>query len=67
MKRQLMELGGKGAALVFDDADLDSAVLGIGTTFAFYSGQICTAPTRVLVQRAVHDQLIDKLTGYPVS
>ncbi|MFE9557995.1 aldehyde dehydrogenase family protein [Streptomyces sp. NPDC006692] len=64
MKRQLMELGGKGAALVFDDADLDSATLGIGTTFAFYSGQICTAPTRVLVQRAVHDQLIDKLTGY---
>ncbi|MFE3182571.1 aldehyde dehydrogenase family protein [Streptomyces violascens] len=64
MKRQLMELGGKGAALVFDDADLDSAVQGIGTTFAFYSGQICTAPTRVLVQRGVHDQLIERLKGY---
>ncbi|WP_438293290.1 aldehyde dehydrogenase family protein [Streptomyces sp. HUAS TT7] len=64
MKRQLMELGGKGAALVFDDADLDSAVLGIGTTFAFYSGQICTAPTRVLVQRGVHDQLVERLKGY---
>ncbi|MFE0652309.1 aldehyde dehydrogenase family protein [Streptomyces sp. NPDC059534] len=64
LKRQLMELGGKGAALVFDDADLDSAVTGIGTTFAFYSGQICTAPTRVLVQRGVHDLLIEKLTGY---
>ncbi|CAM5443664.1 aldehyde dehydrogenase family protein [Streptomyces xanthochromogenes] len=64
MKRQLMELGGKGAALVFDDADLDSAVLGIGTTFSFYSGQICTAPTRVLVQRGVHDRLVEKLAGY---
>ncbi|MGW1882366.1 aldehyde dehydrogenase family protein [Streptomyces sp. NPDC001970] len=64
MKRQLMELGGKGAAVVFDDADLDSAVMGIGTTFAFYSGQICTAPTRVLAQRAIHDSLIEKLTGY---
>ncbi|TXS36459.1 aldehyde dehydrogenase family protein [Streptomyces sp. OR43] len=64
MKRQLMELGGKGAAVVFDDADLDSAVAGIGTTFSFYSGQICTAPTRVLVQRAVHDALIEKLTAY---
>ncbi|MGW2558223.1 aldehyde dehydrogenase family protein [Streptomyces sp. NPDC001514] len=64
MKRQLMELGGKGAALVFDDADLDSAVMGIGTTFAFYSGQICTAPTRVLAQRGVYDRLIEKLTGY---
>ncbi|MFE4855592.1 aldehyde dehydrogenase family protein [Streptomyces sp. NPDC056670] len=64
MKRQLMELGGKGAALVFDDADLDSAVQGIGTTFSFYSGQICTAPTRVLVQRGVHDRLVEKLKGY---
>lgn len=64
MKRQLMELGGKGAALVLDDADLDAAVAGIGTTFSFYSGQICTAPTRVLVQRGVHDRLIGKLTAY---
>ncbi|MFF2960609.1 aldehyde dehydrogenase family protein [Streptomyces sp. NPDC057963] len=64
MKRQLMELGGKGAAVVLDDADLDSAVAGIGTTFSFYSGQICTAPTRVLVQRAAHDALIEKLTAY---
>ncbi|MEV6163913.1 aldehyde dehydrogenase family protein [Streptomyces sp. NPDC052052] len=64
MKRQLMELGGKGAAVVLDDADLDSAVAGIGTTFSFYSGQICTAPTRVLVQRTVHDALIGKLAAY---
>ncbi|WP_190088413.1 aldehyde dehydrogenase family protein [Streptomyces melanogenes] len=64
MKRQLMELGGKGAAVVFDDADVGAAVLGIGTTFSFYSGQICTAPTRVLVQRAVHDQLVEQLAAY---
>lgn len=64
MKRQLMELGGKGAALVFDDADLESAVAGIGTTYSFYSGQICTAPTRVLAQRAVYDDLIERLTAY---
>ncbi|MFF0740906.1 aldehyde dehydrogenase family protein [Streptomyces sp. NPDC004111] len=64
MKRQLMELGGKGAALVFDDADLDSAAMGIGTTFSFYSGQICTAPTRVIVQRPVYEALLEKLTAY---
>ncbi|MET9656501.1 aldehyde dehydrogenase family protein [Streptomyces sp. NPDC006510] len=64
MKRQLMELGGKGAAVVLDDADLDSAAAGIGSTFSFYSGQICTAPTRVLVQRGVHDALLGKLAGY---
>ncbi|WP_432186172.1 aldehyde dehydrogenase family protein [Streptomyces sp. Tue6028] len=64
MKRQLMELGGKGAAVVFDDADLDSAVSGIGTTFSFYSGQICTAPTRVIVQRGVYDRLVERLAAY---
>ncbi|WP_171114617.1 aldehyde dehydrogenase family protein [Streptomyces sp. Z423-1] len=64
MKRQLMELGGKGAALVFDDADLGSAVMGIGTTFSFYSGQICTAPTRVLAQRGVYDRLVEQLAAY---
>ncbi|MFD8411800.1 aldehyde dehydrogenase family protein [Streptomyces sp. NPDC059650] len=64
MKRQLMELGGKGAAVVFEDADLDAAVSGIGTTFSFYSGQICTAPTRVIVHRAVYAQLVEKLTAY---
>ncbi|MET8640190.1 aldehyde dehydrogenase family protein [Streptomyces sp. NPDC004675] len=64
MKRQLMELGGKGAALVFDDADLDAAVAGIGTTFSFYSGQICTAPTRVIAQRGVYDRLVSRLSGY---
>ncbi|MFJ6985102.1 MULTISPECIES: aldehyde dehydrogenase family protein [unclassified Streptomyces] len=64
MKRQLMELGGKGAALVLDDADLASAVAGIGTTFSFYSGQICTAPTRVLAQRPVYERLVDALAAH---
>ncbi|MFH8403442.1 aldehyde dehydrogenase family protein [Streptomyces sp. NPDC018019] len=64
MKRRLLELGGKGAALVFDDADLDAAVAGIGTTYSFYSGQICTAPTRVLAQRGIHDRLVERLAAY---
>ncbi|MGC0331312.1 acyl-CoA reductase-like NAD-dependent aldehyde dehydrogenase [Streptomyces sp. SAI-170] len=64
MKRQLMELGGKGAALVLDDADLASAVAGIGTTFSFYSGQICTAPTRVLAQRGVYERVVEQLAAY---
>ncbi|MFI7501359.1 aldehyde dehydrogenase family protein [Streptomyces sp. NPDC049687] len=64
MKRQLMELGGKGAAVVFDDAEVGSAVAGIGTTFSFYSGQICTAPTRVLAQRGVYDRLVEQLSAY---
>ncbi len=61
MKRLLLELGGKGASLIFDDADLDAAVAGTASTWAFHSGQICTAPTRVLVQRAVYDEVVERL------
>jgi acyl-CoA reductase-like NAD-dependent aldehyde dehydrogenase len=58
MKRLLLELGGKGVALVFDDADLATAIGAIASVWAFHSGQICTAPTRVVVQRGIHDQLV---------
>jgi acyl-CoA reductase-like NAD-dependent aldehyde dehydrogenase len=58
MKRLLLELGGKGAAVVFDDADLKTAVGTISSVWAFHSGQICTAPTRVIAQRGVYDKLV---------
>ena len=61
MKRLLLELGGKGACIVFDDADLQAAVRGITSVWAFHSGQICTAPTRVLVQRGIEGQLVEAL------
>jgi acyl-CoA reductase-like NAD-dependent aldehyde dehydrogenase len=61
MKRQLMELGGKGACIVFDDADLKAAIGGISSVWSFHSGQICTSPTRVIVQRGVYDQLVGGL------
>jgi acyl-CoA reductase-like NAD-dependent aldehyde dehydrogenase len=61
MKRLLLELGGKGAALVFDDADLKTAITMIGSTWTFHSGQICTAPTRAIVQRGVYDQVVEGL------
>jgi len=64
MKRLLMELGGKGAALVFEDADLKSAITAIGSTWAFHSGQICTAPTRAVVHRSVFDQVVEGLTTF---
>jgi acyl-CoA reductase-like NAD-dependent aldehyde dehydrogenase len=64
MKRLLLELGGKGACLVFDDADVASAVGCIGSTYSFHSGQICTAPTRAVVQRGVFDQVVAGLSRY---
>ena len=61
MKRLLLELGGKGAAVVFDDADVKTAVATIMSVWAFHSGQICTAPTRVIAQRGVYDQIVGGL------
>jgi acyl-CoA reductase-like NAD-dependent aldehyde dehydrogenase len=63
MKRLLLELGGKGAAIVFDDADLDLAVTAIGSVWAFHSGQICTAPTRAVVHRSRYQELVDRLAA----
>jgi acyl-CoA reductase-like NAD-dependent aldehyde dehydrogenase len=63
MKRLLLELGGKGVGLVFDDADLKTAVGAISSVWAFHSGQICTAPTRVVAQRGIYDQLVAGLTA----
>jgi acyl-CoA reductase-like NAD-dependent aldehyde dehydrogenase len=61
MKRLLLELGGKGAAVVFDDADVKTAVSTIVSVWAFHSGQICTAPTRVIAQRGIYDQIVGGL------
>jgi phenylacetaldehyde dehydrogenase len=64
MKRTLLELGGKGAAVVFEDADLDKAAAAIGSTWTVHSGQVCTAPTRVIAHRAIYDELIERLAAF---
>ncbi len=61
LKRVLMELGGKGAAVVFDTADIDTAAGDTASTFTYHAGQICTAPTRLIVQRKVYDECVEKL------
>ena len=61
-KRLLLELGGKGAAIVFDDADVDLALTTIGSVWTFHSGQICTAPTRAIVHRSRYQELVDRLS-----
>lgn len=63
MKRLLLELGGKGAAIVFDDADLKSVITNVSSTWTFHSGQICTSPTRIVVQRGVYEELVAKLAA----
>jgi acyl-CoA reductase-like NAD-dependent aldehyde dehydrogenase len=61
-KRTLMELGGKGACLVLEDADIGAAVTGLASVWGFHSGQICTAPTRAIVHRSKYDHIVAGLT-----
>ncbi len=56
-----LELGGKGANIVFDDAPLDQAVDGIVNGIFFNQGHVCCAGSRLLVQENIHDLLIEKL------
>jgi len=67
MKRLLLELGGKGACIVCDDAAVSSAVGCIGSTWSFHSGQICTAPTRAVVHRSIFDQVVEALGAYATA
>jgi glyceraldehyde-3-phosphate dehydrogenase (NADP+) len=61
MKPLLMELGGKDAAIVLEDADIDLTVKNIIAGAYSYSGQRCTAVKRILVMESVADELIAKL------
>src|SRR6266550_170623 len=61
LKRVSLEMGGKNAVIVMDDADLDLAVEGILWSAYGTSGQRCTACSRVIVQSTVRQQLLDKL------
>ena len=64
LKRVHLELGGKAPVIVFDDADIDKAVEGIGAAGYFNAGQDCTAATRVLVHERVHDQFVAALVAW---
>lgn len=60
-KKLTLELGGKGANIVFDDAPIDQAVEGIVSGIFFNQGQVCCAGSRLLVQESIHDELLDSL------
>ncbi len=58
-----LELGGKSANIVFDDADLDAAAKGSTLAFTWNSGQWCAAGTRLLVQESIYERFVDKLVA----
>ncbi|MEI2730586.1 MAG: aldehyde dehydrogenase family protein [Dermatophilaceae bacterium] len=60
-KRATLELGGKAANIVFDDAPLDETVEGIVNGIYFNQGHVCCAGSRLLVQESIHDELVRRL------
>ncbi len=60
-KKVTLELGGKAANVVFDDAPIDQAVEGIVNGIFFNQGHVCCAGSRLLVQESVADEVLDRL------
>jgi aldehyde dehydrogenase (NAD+) len=61
VKKVLLELGGKSANVVLEDADLDLAVDGAIYAIFFHQGQVCTAGSRLLVARPIYDEVVARL------
>jgi aldehyde dehydrogenase (NAD+) len=62
-KRVSLELGGKSANVIFDDADLDAASKAAAAGIFFNAGQVCSAGSRVLVQEKAYDEVVERLTA----
>ncbi len=63
LKRVQLELGGKGANIVFDDAPLDAAVAGAAFAIFHNQGQACIAGSRLLLQESIADAFLEKFLG----
>jgi len=61
LKKVTLELGGKNAQVVLDDADLELAIDGAAYGAFFHSGQQCTAGSRLLLPDALHDEFVERL------
>ena len=55
-----LELGGKGAAVVFDDSDLPTTVAQLAQAITFHTGQVCCDATRWLVQKSIYDEFVQR-------
>jgi aldehyde dehydrogenase (NAD+) len=62
-KRVSLELGGKSANVIFDDANLDAATKAAAAGIFFNAGQVCSAGSRVLVQEGVYDEVVERLAA----
>ena len=62
-KRVSLELGGKSANVIFDDADLEAASKAAASGIFFNAGQVCSAGSRVLVQERAYDEVVERLAA----
>ena len=60
-KKLTLELGGKAANIVFEDAPIDQAIEGIVNGIFFNQGHVCCAGSRLLVQESIHDDVVERL------
>ena len=63
LKRITLELGGKSPNIVFPDADLDAALRGATTGIFYGKGEVCAAGSRLLVDKSIKDQFIEKVAA----
>src|SRR5580693_6739876 len=63
LKRVSLELGGKSAAIILDDADIGKTVAGLKSAGLMNNGQACVAQTRILVSNRRHDEVVDALAA----
>src|SRR3990172_6048384 len=63
LKRVTLELGGKSPNVIFADADLKAAVRGAQNGIFYGKGEVCAAGSRLLVERSVHDQVVEELAA----
>ncbi|MFZ2228564.1 MAG: aldehyde dehydrogenase family protein [Candidatus Nanopelagicaceae bacterium] len=61
VKKIALELGGKNPHVIFADADLDAAIDNAVTAVFLHSGQVCSAGTRLLVERSIHDRVVSEI------
>lgn len=63
LKKVTLELGGKNAQIVYDDADMEAAAQGVMLGAFMNQGQVCTAGSRIFAHRAVADELTERIVG----
>ena len=61
IKKVALELGGKNPNIIFADADLDAAIDNAVTAGFLHSGQVCSAGTRLIVEKSIHDQVVKEI------